>query len=162
MDSLRKISHLKKNFYAALKELTQNTSPWDRWKVIMAYPDASVLDGLEKLLVYIQQPVHMNVQLQQGGGLGLGHYQIIIGGWCDRVNGGQEEIDIFASVLLEWFLNPEKWAQVTYDVSTDQDYTDTTLFEQGIMIDSIVGPNTIIQNVSDNEFRYEFTINFRS
>lgn len=155
--------YIQKNFYAALAELTQTETPWTRWNVELGYPNAATFEKNAKMFIYVQLPTLVKPgRQQQGQGFPGGEFDIIVGGWANRVNGGVEEIAIFDGKMAEFFLTPTKWSTKKYDVTTEATFTDTTLYKQGVHIFALNGPNRILDNVDDNEFRHEFTIKFRS
>lgn len=163
MDSSNIFLYIQKTFEAALAELTQNTQPWSRWKSTLGFPNAIILKKSTKMIIYTMIPSLVQPgRQQQGQGFPRGEFDIIIGAWADRVNGGIEEIAIFDGKMAEFFLTPAEWANHTFNVKTDQQHTGTTLYEQGVHVRTITGPNRILDNTEENEFRHEFTINFRS
>jgi len=163
MDNSRYFQDIQKNFYALLEKLSQTTSPWSRWKIIRGFPNSTHFGKFDSLMVYVLVPsLRFTAIAQQGGDYSVGEFEISIGGWAQRVNGGVEEINIFSSQIYKLFSASQNWAGTTYDVTTDAVYTGTTLYDQGISIVSITGPNKILENTDENDFRNEFKIFFRS
>ena len=157
------ILDLQTLFLTVLKDL-QSAAPWSRWQIVRGYPNATILDNFSNLTIYVMAPTWFSPGIaNQGAKKSTNNWQITIGVWADKKTGGVEETLIATSRIMDFFGDVTKWAQTEFNVTLGSTaYTDTTLIDQGINIFDVSGPQEILNNVDTNEFRNEFTINFRS
>ena len=119
----------------------QTTAPWNRWEKILGYPETERFSEPGVSLIYVLAPVNLDDQKidHAGGGLARAEMEVKIGAWTYRKEGGPGELDIITSRLQSLFRNPTVHA-LTFTVTLDSEYADTTLFTQGISVVKCIGP----------------------
>ena len=147
---------LQQCIYQLLKKLTTTTSPWTSWTVVLADRETMIYGEFTKPTIYVTPPVLTDKQWQQGG-KALGYYEMIIGCWLDRKTGGPEECNIMNSRLSNLFNDPQTVHTTQFTVTTDAENVDTTLIDEGVRVEGLIGPRSI--PVEDRkEIRTESTI----
>ena len=119
----------------------QTTAPWNRWTKILGYPETERFSEPGVSLIYVLAPAILDSRKveQQGGGLARAEMEIKIGAWTYRKEGGPGELDLITSRLQSLFRNPTVHS-LTFTVTLDSEYADTTLLAQGISVVNCVGP----------------------
>lgn len=157
----KKIEDIQQCFFELLDSFS--SSPWDRWEVILGYPEEERFEHFDKPFIYILDPKIVNKVPHQGGRASL-TWEIKVGSWSDYQNGGMEEINIINSQLFDLF---DDYKQVnnttTFDITLfGTSYSDTNLMTMGIGVTDIRGPNEMSVIRSLKEFRYEYDITFET
>ena len=156
----QKIEDIQQCFFELLDSFT--TSPWDRWDVILGYPETNRFEHFTKPFIYVLSPKLVNTSPQQGGRSAL-TWELIIGSWDDFQNGGVEEINIMNSEIFELFDDFQRVNDtVKFDVTLKSAYTDVDLMDMGIGVVNIIGPREMSVIRTLKEFRYEFDITFET
>jgi hypothetical protein len=102
--------------YEMLSKLTTTTSPWTAWDIVKGTPTTDVYDHLDKLKIYLDDPV-VQMSYNQMGGKRAFIINLIIGIWSDENVGGHEEARIAASKILDLFTDPAKVRAVTFNIT---------------------------------------------
>jgi len=149
------VADIKECFVQMLDALS---SPWSDWEIVSGWPDRTILQAAQKDVVYVLSPIKSG-EMQNQGGLTRNYWDMVIGFWVTRDEGGPSEVDVFQSNVLNLFQNPQtvQGSQFTVEIASTT-YTDTTLKEQGIYVTGISGPIEI-PTEELNDFRIEFTVN---
>ena len=157
----RKVEDIQQCFFELLDSLT--TSPWDRWDVILGYPEEDRFEHFDKPFIYVLSPA-INNKMPHQGGRSILEWTIIVGAWCDHQNGGVEEINIINSQIFELFDDSKRINDtIKFDVTLGgTDYTDQDLMDVGVEVDNISGAREMSAIKSLKEFRYEFDITFKT
>lgn len=142
--------------HALIDYLCSDTSPWKSWKAVLGFPEEEIFEQFNKPLIYVLSPVQTDKKRHQAGE-SLMFYEMIIGLWDDRKTGGEEEIIIMDSYMLDFFANPGTVHASSFNVTTDATYTGTNLITQGIRIRDI-GASQEQPTEDKKEFRREFTL----
>jgi len=150
------IEDCQKCFSELIKQLCSATAPWTSWIAVLGYPETRIWETT-KAVIYIEPPMQINTRWQQGG-LGGGEFEMIIGAWDNRKEGGTEEINIINSRILALMMNPST-LNTSFDVTLGSAFTSTTLVAQGIIVTGVIGPREI-ETEDRKEFRSEFVVNF--
>ncbi len=153
------ITHdILKCVHALVNKLCSTTSPWTSWTALKGFPESDVFTDFSKPLIYLEDPVLAGDRvLQQGASKRTKEYSMIVGVWDDRKTGGQEEIQMMTSYLMDYFNDPYSCMNATFDVTLAATNSDTTLYAQGVVIEGINGPR-IVSTEDTKEFRREFDL----
>ena len=141
----------------------QTVAPWTRWEVIYNFPMGDVLEELDKPVIHVGPPMIVGQGVGSvGGGLrGASRWEIKIGFWDDRKTGSEQELNVMASTVLDFFKKSNVSAVATFDLSlSGTTVSATTLAGEGVRVQNIQGPR-IIRAVTDiKEFRCELIVTF--
>ncbi|MDD5543897.1 MAG: hypothetical protein PHX83_12055 [Acidobacteriia bacterium] len=153
----RKSTDIQQCIYQLLAAKAAATSPWTSWTVVLGWPEDDVFKRFSKPVLYVEAPL-CNGDFNQQGGAGYERYSMIIGAWCDRKTGGEEEMNIITDTTLNLFKDPKTLQSTsTFNVTTSTAYTGTTLTAQGIVVQQINGPRVLTAE-DPKEFRREFEV----
>jgi hypothetical protein len=153
----RKSTDIQQCFYQLLAAKSAATSPWTSWTVTLGWPEDDVYKRFSKPMIWVECPVSSGT-IESQGAPPVERYSMIIGGWCDRKTGGEEEMNMITDTILNLFRDPKTLMSTsTFNVTTSASYTGTTLTAQGVAVLGINGPRVI--SVEDpKEFRREFEV----
>ena len=148
---------IQKSIFRMLSAYT--SSPFDSWQVIMGWPKEQIFEELSQPFMYVLEPQITSSYSQFGGGVSRKVWEIIIGAWDHRNDGGIEEVNIMCSQLINIFGNAQTAHTKTFTVTLGSTtYTSTTLKALGIRIRGIVGPRDLSSSSDIKEFRKEMTV----
>lgn len=153
----RKAYDSQKCIYQAIKKKCDNNAPFTSWTPILSYPQTDIWNDHESI-IYLEDPVNTDVKWHQGGRNMTG-FNMMIGAWTVRKTGGEEEVIIMADELVNLFTDHKALHQVTFDVTTDNSYSDTTLNAQGVQIQNISVASGIETEGLDG-FRKRLTLSY--
>jgi hypothetical protein len=136
-------------------------SPWTSWTAIEGWPGKQVFENFTKPFLYCQPPGMYSREYHQGGGKAQNTWELVIGGWADRQNGGSEEAAIMLSSLINLFqddsVNSIKFSGTIGGTA----FTSKTLPELGVEVLDIQNPREITIEETD-DFRGELSIILRA
>lgn len=152
------VPDIKKVIYELLHDkIAASGRPWDSWKIIMSFPDVTVFDNWDNLFIYLLDPrIIQGEKIQQygGGSQAIHTWRMDVGAWCTNEQGGSEELNLCYSTLFQFFNNSQTCHEQAFTVTLgDTTYTDTTLVDQGLYVESL---GEMIPKVADQkEWRFE-------
>lgn len=134
-----------------------STAPWDDWTVKIGWPDVEI-SGDFSPTIYVLEPIKTDDIEMFCGGKPLNRWQMIVGFWLLRDDGGYDEMSIWVSQMLYKFQDRAGIHAETFDVTLGTtSYENTTLKAQKIAIDGIAGPSVDMAE-DKNQIRKEMTL----
>ena len=150
------LDDIQKTLLTFFRKLS-DTSPWDAWEYVEAYPLQEVLDQFEKPVIYFEKPFLVDKIAHQGG-RAKRIWRCTIGAWDDRKTGGTEEINIISSQLFKIVEKKEEINDVAFNITLGlESYTGKKMSDMGIKLVELQGPREVFTKDKD-EFRYEFDL----
>lgn len=144
-----KADDLRSVILALLKSKTG--SPWARWDFWRGFSMQAVAktEKFTKPVIYLLLPkIQSDGTGHVGGGKILYNYEMTIGFFCHELHGGEYELSLIGSHLASLFTDPATH-KLTFNVTLDIAYSNTTLTAQKIKLRGVRGPRDFVADVNN-------------